>query len=155
MRGKQWKKCQNPKNYEFLKKLKKKTINHSISTNLQVAQSENSVLNKTPFHSFRLRVVPLFSSGIVERAKRERAWKSPHVRKGDTRRGERFFSLPAACLLFSREVIFTRDRVSLALLSLRNNGGLLVVYIRLTRNTSSFGLIKSWLLTTEWNQEAG
>ena len=34
----------------------------------------------------RLRVVPLFSSGIVERAKRERAWKSPHARKGDTRR---------------------------------------------------------------------
>ena len=27
-----------------------------------------------------------FSSGIVERAKRERAWKSPHARKGDTRR---------------------------------------------------------------------
>ena len=25
-----------------------------------------------------------FSSGIVERAKRERAWKSPHARKGDT-----------------------------------------------------------------------
>ena len=37
----------------------------------------------------RLRVVPDFSSGIVERAKRERAWKSPHARKGDTRRGER------------------------------------------------------------------
>ena len=35
----------------------------------------------------RLRVVPHFSSGIVERAKRERAWKSPHARKGDTRRG--------------------------------------------------------------------
>ena len=32
----------------------------------------------------RLRVVPHFSSGIVERAKRERAWKSPHARKGDT-----------------------------------------------------------------------
>ena len=32
----------------------------------------------------RLLVVPHFSSGIVERAKRERAWKSPHVRKGDT-----------------------------------------------------------------------
>ena len=46
----------------------------------------------------RLRVVPHFSSGIVERAKRERAWKSPHARKGDTR-----------------------------LLSLRKNGGLLVV----------------------------
>ena len=29
----------------------------------------------------RLRVVPHFSSGIVERAKRERAWKSPHARK--------------------------------------------------------------------------
>ena len=29
------------------------------------------------------------SSGIVERAKRERAWKSPHARKGDTLRGER------------------------------------------------------------------
>ena len=37
----------------------------------------------------RLRVVPHFSSGIVEGAKRERAWKSPHARKGDTRREER------------------------------------------------------------------
>ena len=37
------------------------------------------------------------------------------------------FSLPAACRLFSRGVIFTRARVSLALLSLRKNGGLLVV----------------------------
>ena len=37
----------------------------------------------------RLRVVPHFSSGIVGRAKREHAWKSPHERKGDTRRGER------------------------------------------------------------------
>ena len=44
----------------------------------------------------RLRVVPHFSSGIVERAKRERAWKSPHARKGDTRRGA-FFSLSAVC----------------------------------------------------------
>ena len=35
-----------------------------------------------------LRVVSHFSSGIVERAKRERAWKSPHARKGDTRRGD-------------------------------------------------------------------
>ena len=34
-----------------------------------------------------------------------------------------FFSLPAACRIFSRGVIFTR-----ALLSLRKNGGLLVVY---------------------------
>ena len=37
----------------------------------------------------RLRVVPHFSSGIAERAKCEWAWKSPHARKGDTRRGER------------------------------------------------------------------
>ena len=34
----------------------------------------------------------------------------------------------AACRLFSREVIFTRAHVSRALLSLRKNGGLLVVY---------------------------
>ena len=39
-----------------------------------------------------------------------------------------FFSLPASCRLFSRGVIFMRARVSLALLSLRKNGGLLVVY---------------------------
>ena len=34
----------------------------------------------------RLRVVAHFSSGIVGRAKREWAWKSPHARKGDTLR---------------------------------------------------------------------
>ena len=34
----------------------------------------------------------------------------------------------AACRLFSRGVIFTRARLSLALLALRKNGGLLVVY---------------------------
>ena len=42
-------------------------------------------------------------------------WKSPHARK-------------AACRLFSRGLIFTRARILLALLSLRKNGGLLVVY---------------------------
>ena len=52
----------------------------------------------------RLRVVPQFSSGIVERAKHEGASKSPHVRKR-----------------------FTCARVSLSLLCLRKNGGLLVV----------------------------
>ena len=36
---------------------------------------------------------------------------------------EKIFSLPSACRLFSRGVIFTRARVSLALLSLRKNGG--------------------------------
>ena len=72
----------------------------------------------------RLRVVPHFSSGMVGRAKRERAWKSPHARKGDTRH----FSLsPPRVAFFSRGVIFTRACVSLALLSLRKNGGLLVV----------------------------
>ena len=65
----------------------------------------------------RLRVDPHFSSGIVERAKRERARKSPHARKGDTPRG----------------MIFTRARVSHALLYLRKNGGLLVVYIKLDK----------------------
>ena len=48
----------------------------------------------------------------------------------EKRRHATFFSLPAACRLFSRGVIFTRARVSLALLSLRKNGGLLVVYNR-------------------------
>ena len=43
-------------------------------------------------------IVPHFSSGIVEQAKRERAWKSPHAKKGDTR---------AACRLFLRRLIFT------------------------------------------------
>ena len=37
----------------------------------------------------RVQVVPHFSSGIVGQAKRERAWKLPRARKGDTRRGER------------------------------------------------------------------
>ena len=60
----------------------------------------------------RLRVVLHFSSGIVEGAKRERVKITP--------RDKRF--------LFWRGVIFTRARVSLALLSLRKNGGLLVVY---------------------------
>ena len=41
---------------------------------------------------------------------------------------EKNFSLPAACRLFLRGVIFMRARVSLALLSLRKNEGLLVVY---------------------------
>ena len=39
-----------------------------------------------------------------------------------------YFQGDAACRLFSREVIFTRARVLLALLSLRKIGGLLVVY---------------------------
>ena len=76
----------------------------------------NCELEGSPWESirlfFRLRVVPRLSSRIVERAKRERAWKSPHARKGDTRRGLAW-------------VLFTRALVSLSLLSLRKNGGLL------------------------------
>ena len=48
--------------------------------------------------------------------------------EGKTNHFSLIFSLPAACRLFSRGVIFTRERVSLALLSLRKIGGLLVVY---------------------------
>ena len=56
----------------------------------------------------RLRVVPHFSSGIfIERTKRERAWKSPHARKGDD--------------------FYARSRFVRSWLSLRKNEGLLVV----------------------------
>ena len=50
------------------------------------------------------------------------------------------FSLPAACRLFSRGVIFTPARVSLTLLSLRKNGGLLVVYILAGKCGKEFAL---------------
>ena len=58
--------------------------------------------SKQRLQNCRLWVVPHFSSGVVERAK-----ITPREKK--------------------RGVIFTRARVSLALLSLRKNGGLLVV----------------------------
>ena len=108
----------------------------------------------------RLRVVPHFSSGIVERAKREHAWKSPHARKGDIMHFSLspprvsfspVGSLPAACLLFSRGVIFTHAPVSLALLSLRKNGGLLVVYFERLPRILSYSLPLTqtffWLVT--------
>ena len=65
----------------------------------------------------RLRVVPHFSSGVVERAKRERAWKSPDARQSPPR------------VAFPRVGWFSRARVSFALLSLRKNEGLLIVYV--------------------------
>ena len=83
--------------------------------------------------SVRLRVVPHYSSGIVERAKRERAWKSP------TREGR------YACRLFSRGVIITRARVSLPLLSLRKNGGLLVVCVSVS-HLIFIGVRRHWSL---------
>ena len=48
----------------------------------------------------------------------------------EKRRHAAFFSLPSACRLFSSKVIFMGAGVSLALLSLRKNGGLLVVYLK-------------------------
>ena len=69
---------------------------------------------------------------IVERAKHKRTWKSPHARKGNkrqkssSRRVSPFLnSIQFNSTQFSRGVIFTRARVSLALLSLGKNGGLL------------------------------
>ena len=44
---------------------------------LYIIGTSRCILKVLPFG--RLRVVPHFSSGIVERAKRERAWKSPHA----------------------------------------------------------------------------
>ena len=55
----------------------------------EILASNKSAFTRWKHFLGRLRVVPHFSSGIVERAKRERAWRSPHSRKGDTRRGER------------------------------------------------------------------
>ena len=56
----------------------------------------------------RLRAVPHFSSGIVERAKRERARKSPHARKGDTRRGREKWKISPPRVAFSRVGWFSR-----------------------------------------------
>ena len=84
----------------------------------------------------RLPVVPHFSSGIVERAKRKRVKITPREKRRHAAGREK-----NACRLFSRGVIFTRARVSLALLSLRKNArknGGLVVY----RNTRKKDCIK-------------
>ena len=52
------------------------------------------------------------------------------------KRRHAFFSLPAACRLFSRGVIFTSARVSLTLLSLRKNGDYLKSRLYLQINYS-------------------
>ena len=69
----------------------------------------------------RLRVVPHFSSGIVERGKHERTWKSPHARKGDTRRGESVMSPFLVWGDFYTHSRFTRSTIP------EENGGLFVV----------------------------
>ena len=71
-------------------------------------------------YSARLQVVPHFSSGIVERAKCECAWKSSHARKGNTRQGERKMRDPRVAFSRIHGVIFMRTHVFLALLSLRD-----------------------------------
>ena len=53
---------------------------------------------------------------------------TPREKRRHAAEREKNESLSAACRLFSRGVIFTRARVSLALLSLRKSGELLVVY---------------------------
>ena len=53
------------------------------STTLE-KRDKNRILSRRIVASFnRLRVVPYFPSGMVERTKRERPWKSPHARKAD------------------------------------------------------------------------
>ena len=87
----------------------------------------------------RLRLVPHFPSGIVERTKRVCAWKSSNARKA-RRGGERdksgttdkaqslmFFS-PRSISPFLRGVIFTRGRVSLPLSYTWGKQRMLVVY---------------------------
>ena len=81
-----------------LQKLKEYTVFKiiSISWKLQSATStdvhtpgERAQWNGAGAKQTRPRVVPHFSSGIVERAKCKSLWKSPHTRKGDARWGER------------------------------------------------------------------
>ena len=60
----------------------------SMEEPIRILRSESNALVQKLGLCLRLRVVPHFSSGIVERAKRERAWKSPHARRGNTRRGD-------------------------------------------------------------------
>ena len=68
------------------------------SLHLNISHEKPSIVAEA-----RLRVVPHFSSEIVEQAKRERAWKSPHARKGDTLR-ERFIFWVSAFSHFSRSI---------------------------------------------------
>ena len=58
-------------------------------SNRDLAEQAGNFWKRTTQPGYRrLRVAPHFSSGIVERAKHKRAWKSPHARKA-RRGGER------------------------------------------------------------------
>ena len=57
---------------------------------IKIIKQKSKITTKWPLSPYiRLRVVCHFSSGIVERAKRKHAWKSPHASKGVTWPGER------------------------------------------------------------------
>ena len=71
---------------------------------------------------YRLRVVPhVFLRDSRASKTRARVKIKPREKRRHAAGREK-------CRLFSRGLIFTRARVLLALLSLRKNGGLLVVY---------------------------
>ena len=70
----------------FTKKKKYWALSIQPKSRVRISATSSSE-KKDIFQNFpkdRLRVVPHLSSGIGERAKRERAWKSPHARKSDT-----------------------------------------------------------------------
>ena len=73
-------------------------------------------------------------SGVLAGYIISQATQPPALTLREKRPGDEVGSLPVGCLLFSIAlalgVIFTRARVSLALLSVRKNGGLLVVSLR-------------------------
>ena len=93
---------------------------------INIIKQKSKITTKWPLSPYnRLRVVPHFSSGIVERAKRERAWKSPHARKGDTRQGQRILhgGTKIWILFSSGKIIFYQraQRVSKILFLPREN----------------------------------
>ena len=61
------------------------TISFNIFSYTFIYPLRGLIVNSRVNYNFsRLWVVPHFSWGIVERVKREHAWKSPQARKGDT-----------------------------------------------------------------------
>ena len=79
-----------PIKYVFFLEEKKRNIgrflfNQKVGFEFLTTSSSETKNVFQNFQKDRLREVPHLSSGIVERAKRERPWKSPHARKGDTR----------------------------------------------------------------------
>ena len=88
-----------------------------------IYQGESALSNQ---FDNRLRVVPhsVPHRSICFRFLRDSRASETRAREKITSREKKRL---VACRLFSRGVIFTRARVSLALLSLRKNGGLVVV----------------------------